>query len=85
LASVSGDCAVRLWDTALLKTRYQARREAEPLRPEAEQLVEKSWRQQNNPADVVEALRADRALTEPLRYAAQVPVLRRAMRPEAGK
>src|SRR5262249_45090154 len=35
LASSSADRTVRLWDTAPLKTRYQARREAEALRPEA--------------------------------------------------
>ena len=60
LASGSGDFTVRLWDTAPLKARYQARREAEALRPEAERLVELLWRQQNDPAEVVEALRADR-------------------------
>ena len=70
LASGSGDCTVRLWDTAPLKTRYQARREAEALRPEAERLVEPLWRQKNDPAEVVEALRADRVLSEPLRQAA---------------
>ncbi len=41
LASGSGDFTVRLWDTAPLKVRYQARREAEALRPEAERLVER--------------------------------------------
>jgi WD40 repeat protein len=40
LASGSGDHTVRLWDTAPLKTRYQARREAEALRPVAERLIE---------------------------------------------
>ena len=78
LASGSGDFTVRLWDTAPLKTRYQARREAEALRPEAERLVEQLWRQKNDPAEVVEALRADRVLSEPLRQAALRAVLRRA-------
>jgi WD40 repeat protein len=77
LASGSGDFTVRLWDTAPLKTRYQARREAAALRPEAERLVEQLWRQKNDPAGVVEALRADRALSEPLRQAALRAVLRR--------
>jgi WD40 repeat protein len=36
LLSGSGDRAVRLWDTVPLKPRYQGRREAESLRPEAE-------------------------------------------------
>jgi eukaryotic-like serine/threonine-protein kinase len=83
LASGSGDFTVRLWDTAPLKARYQARREADALRPEAERLVETSWRQQNDPAEVVAALRADRALSEPLRQAALRAVLRRAHPPEA--
>ena len=83
LASGSGDFTVRLWDTAPLKARYQARREAEALRPEAERLVESLWRQKNDPAEVVEALRADRALSEPLRQAALRAVLRRVLPPEA--
>jgi WD40 repeat protein len=45
LASGSGDFTVLLWDTAPLRTRYQARREAAALRPAAERLVELSWRQ----------------------------------------
>src|SRR5499427_10571579 len=39
LASGSGDFTVRLWDTAPLAKRYEAHREAEALRPEAERLV----------------------------------------------
>ena len=63
--------------------RYQARREAEALRPEAERLVAKLWREKNDPAEVVEALRADPALSEPLRQAALRAVLRRVQPPEA--
>jgi WD40 repeat protein len=81
LASGSGDATVRLWDTAPLKTRYQARRDAAALRPEAERLVEQWWRQKNDAAAVVEALRADGALSEPLRQAALRAVLRRAQPP----
>jgi WD40 repeat protein/serine/threonine protein kinase len=81
LASGSGDFTVRLWDTAPLKVRHEARREAEALRPEAERLVESLWRQKHDPVAVVEALRADRALSEPLRHAAQLVVLRRAQPP----
>jgi WD40 repeat protein len=77
LASGSGDFTVRLWDTAPLKARHQARREAEALRPEAERLVEQLWRQKHDPDAVVETLRADRALSEPLRQAALRAVLRR--------
>jgi WD40 repeat protein len=81
LASGSGDSTVRLWDTAPLKNRYDARREAAALRPEAQRLVEQLWRQKNDPAAVADALRADRALTEPLRHAALREVLRRAQPP----
>jgi WD40 repeat protein len=83
LASGSGDATVRLWDTAPLEKRYQARREAAALRPQAERLVEQLWREKNDPAEVVEALRADQALGEALRQAALRAVLRRAQPPEA--
>jgi WD40 repeat protein len=83
LVSGSGDKTVRLWDTAPLRARYQARREAAALRPAAERLVGKLWRQKNDPAKVVAALRADRALSAPLHQAALRAVLRRAMPPEA--
>jgi WD40 repeat protein/predicted Ser/Thr protein kinase len=79
LVSGSGDATVRLWVTTPVKDRYDARREAAALRPEAERLVEQLWRQKkNDPAAVVDALRADGALTEPLRHAALREVLRRA-------
>jgi len=78
LASGSGDATVRLWDTAPLRTRYQARREAAALQPEAERLVERLWHEKNDPAAVVEALRADRVLGEALCQAALRAVLRRA-------
>jgi WD40 repeat protein len=78
LASGSGDFTVRLWDTAPLRTRYQARRDAAALRPEADRLVEQLWREKKDPAKVVEALRADQALSEALRQAALRAVLRRA-------
>jgi len=83
LGSGSGDTTVRLWDTAPLKTRYQARREAEALRPDAERLVAKLWREKDDPAAVVEALRDDCELSESLRHAALRAVLRRAQPPEA--
>jgi WD40 repeat protein/predicted Ser/Thr protein kinase len=83
LASGSGDHTVRLWDTEPLKVRYQARREAEALRPEAERLLERLWREKRDLSAVVEALRTDRAIGEPLRHAALRAVLRRAQPPEA--
>jgi WD40 repeat protein len=82
LASGSGDSTVRLWDTAPLRTRYQARHEDEALRPEAERLAESLWRQNPSPAGVVDALRADSGLSEPLRQAALRAVLRMAQPPE---
>jgi hypothetical protein len=82
LVSGSGDATVRVWDTAPLRERYKARREAEALRPEAERLVEQLWRQKNNPDDVVAAIRADRALSEPQRHAALREVLQRSRRVE---
>jgi WD40 repeat protein len=83
LVSGSGDSTVRLWDTEPLKDRYQARREAAALRPEAQRLVEQLWQQENDPAAVVEALRANPALSEPLREAALRAVLRKAAPPDA--
>ena len=81
LASGSGDSTVRLWDTAPLKTRNDARRDAAALRPEAERLVKQSWREKNDPVAVVESLRADPALSDPLRHAALRVVLRRLQPP----
>jgi WD domain, G-beta repeat len=83
LASGSGDATIRLWDTAPLKTRDQARREAAALRGEAERLVEQLWREKNDPAEVVKAIRGDRVPSEPLRHAALRAVLRRPQSPEA--
>jgi hypothetical protein len=83
LASGSGDATVRLWDTAPLKARYDARREAEALQPEAERLVGRLWREKNGPAEVVEALRSELTLSEPLCQAALRAVLRRTWLPEA--
>jgi WD40 repeat protein len=83
LVSGSGDFTVRLWDTEPLKIRYQARREAEKLRPEAERLVEKLGHEKKDAAEVAAAIREDRSLSEPQRQAALRAVLRRAMPAEA--
>jgi WD40 repeat protein len=80
LVSGSGDFTVRLWDTAPLAERYRARHQAEALRPEAERLVERLFREKNDPVEVVATLRADQALGEPLRQAALRAVLRRQTR-----
>jgi hypothetical protein len=65
--------------------RYQARRAAEALRPEAERLVDRLWEQGKAPAAIIEALRADPALSGTQRHAAQLAVLRRAPPPGSGK
>jgi hypothetical protein len=75
LVSGSGDNTVRLWDTKPLRVRYRARRQAEKLRPQAERLVKKLFRQKKDAAAVVAALRADRSLSEPERQAAFRAVL----------
>jgi WD40 repeat protein/predicted Ser/Thr protein kinase len=81
LVSGSGDCTVRLWDTEPLRERYLARRAAEALRPDAERLVERLFREKKDANQVVAALRADRSLSEPQRGAALREVLRRSTMP----
>ena len=78
LVSGSGDGTVRIWDTAPPARRYQARREAEALRPEAERLVAHLFAELREPDDVVARLRADKALSDPLRSAALRAVMGRA-------
>jgi hypothetical protein len=46
-------------------------------------LVEQLWREKNDPAEVVAALRTDRVPSEALRQAAWRAVLRKAHPPEA--
>jgi WD40 repeat protein len=77
LVSGSGDSSVRLWDTAPLAQRYEARRQAEALRPEARRLVRRLFAEERRPARVVARLRADKHLSEPLRRAALRAVMRR--------
>jgi WD40 repeat protein len=81
LVSGSGDFTVRLWDTAPLAERYQARREAEALRPEADRLVAKLFHEKKDAAEVAAVVRADGSLGEAQRHAALRAVLRAAMRP----
>jgi WD40 repeat protein/tRNA A-37 threonylcarbamoyl transferase component Bud32 len=82
LASGSGDTKIRLWDTAPRKTRYDARREAAALQPEAERLVDQLWREKKNSTEVVAAIRADQVLNEAQRHAAFRAVLRRTQPPD---
>ncbi len=78
IVSGSGDGTVRLWDSEPSAPRYRARREAEALRPEADRLVAAlSKGNGSDAAKVVEVLRSDRSLSDPLRNAALRAVLRR--------
>jgi WD40 repeat protein len=77
LVSGSGDSTVRLWETATLAPRLGARRELAELRPEAERLVERLFREEGTAAKVAQRLRGEPGLSEPLRRAAGHAVLRR--------
>jgi WD40 repeat protein len=77
LVSGSGDGTVRLWDTEPLRKRYQARREADALRPDAERLVERLFAESHEPDQVVARLRADQSLSNSLRHAALRALMRR--------
>ncbi len=77
LASGSGDGTVRIWDAESPALRYQARREAEAMRPEAERLVARLFSELHEPELVVGRLRADTALSELMRHVAVREVMRR--------
>jgi WD40 repeat protein len=77
LVSGSGDGTLRLWDTEPLAGRYRARRRAEKLRPDAERLVERLFREKKDAAKVAAALLADQSLDTPRRHAARCALLRR--------
>ena len=81
LVSGSGDTSVRLWDTEPVRVRYQARRAAESLRPEAAALVEKLFGEKKDAAEVVATVREDRSLSESQRHAALRAVLRQLATP----
>jgi WD40 repeat protein len=81
LVSGSGDNTVRLWDAEPLRERYLARRAAEALRPDAERLVERLFREKKDANQVAAALRADRALSEPRRDTALRELLRQSTMP----
>jgi hypothetical protein len=71
------DERTRLWDTEPLRVRHRARREVEPLRPEAERLVDRLTREKKEAPLVAQSLKEDGALSEPLRRAAFHALLRR--------
>jgi WD40 repeat protein/serine/threonine protein kinase len=82
LASGSGDFTVRLWDTEPLEGRLKARRQAEALRPKAERLVGRLFRQGNKPSEVARAVRSEGGLSDALRREAQRAIWRRLAAPE---
>ncbi len=76
LASGSGDHTIRLWDTEPLRVRHQARRAIEALRPEAERLIDRLFREKKEASLVARSLKEDQGLSEPLRRAAFHALLR---------
>jgi WD40 repeat protein/serine/threonine protein kinase len=82
LASSSGDGTVRLWATETWAERLQARRRVRSLRPEADRLVERLFRQRKEPPDVARSVREDPALSPLLRKAAQSAIWRRQAPPD---
>src|SRR5262245_36279839 len=70
VVSGSGDNTVRLWDTEPLRVRHEARRAVEALRPEAERLVDRLFREKEAVSSVVKSLKEDGALSQWLRRAA---------------
>jgi hypothetical protein len=73
---------VRLWNTVPLRERLEAWREARAVRSQAERLVERLFRERKEPSEVARALRADPALSAPLRREAQRALWHRTARPE---
>jgi WD40 repeat protein len=70
LVSGSGDQTVRLWDTEPLRVRHEARRAIAALRPEAERLVGRLFREKQESRLVAQSLREDNTLSDLLRRAA---------------
>jgi WD40 repeat protein len=77
LVSGSGDKTVRLWDSEPLQVRRQARQVIAALRPEAERLVDRLFREKKETSWVAHALKEDSALSKPLRRAAFHALLKR--------
>jgi WD40 repeat protein len=81
LLSGSGDFTVRLWDTVPLAQRRAAREELEQLRPEAEKRVNLLFQHEGSADRVIDQLRRDKSLSEPMQRAAWHAVLRRTANP----
>jgi WD40 repeat protein len=80
LVSGSGDGTVRIWDTVPAADRHKVRGQIESLRPAADRLVERLFREKKDAALVAAALRSDPVLDGPLRHAALRAVQRRQVR-----
>ncbi len=81
LVSGSGDSTVRLWERVPLARRLAARREREALGPEAGRLVDRLLHEEGTAAKAAERLRIEPGLSEPLRGAARLALLRRGLSP----
>ena len=77
LASGSGDGTVRVWDTESPALRYQARRQAQALMPEAKRLVARLFTELHEPDQVVARLRAETNLSDLLHHMALREVMHR--------
>jgi eukaryotic-like serine/threonine-protein kinase len=77
LVSGSGDGTVRIWDSVLPAERWKQIKEAKRLRREAEPLVERLRGELGDPLDVADRLRGDASLSEDLRRAALMVLLKR--------
>jgi WD40 repeat protein len=77
LASGSGDFTIRLWDTEPLAVRLEARHNAEGERPEADRLVEQTFRDAKDTAQATRTLLSDRSLKDSFRREIQKAIWRR--------
>jgi WD40 repeat protein/serine/threonine protein kinase len=82
LASGSGDSTVRLWRTCPLAGCLKAGREAEALRPKAQELVDRLFQDLKEPAKVTQAIRSEIDRSESLGREVQRAVWKRLAPPE---
>jgi WD40 repeat protein len=77
LASGSGDFTIRLWESERLGRRLDAQREEQQVRPEAERLLERLFREHGTAEKVAERLRTETAGSAALERAARNALFRR--------
>ena len=77
LASGSGDGTVRIWDSVPPAERWQQIQQAEALRREAAPIVDRLLVEFAHPLDVADCLRTDEDLSDDIRRAALVVLLKR--------